>query len=119
MAVHRAQISAADDPERQGRLQITIPTTGAQLWARAVVPFAAFATPLAEVGALVWVAYEDDHPDAPVVLGLVDPPPRTSTRARDLEALGDAWDRGHAAGAADADGTGPGDTPGDTPNPYR
>ena len=34
------------------------------------------------------------------------------TLSRDLEARGDAWDLGHAAGAADASGT-------DTANPFR
>lgn len=82
------------------------------LWAPRVIPIAAFAAHDVAIGAAVWVAFEDDDPASPVVLGLLDPPARRDALARDLEALGDAWDRGHASGTADGGG-------GVTPNPYR
>ncbi|RLK47892.1 phage baseplate assembly protein V [Microbacterium telephonicum] len=113
MGVHRARIVETVDPQGRGRVQIALPSTDALLWAPTVVPFAAFTAAVTEIGADVWVAFEADDPDRPVVLGLVEPPPRTPARARDREALGDAWDRGHAAGSADAAADG------DTTNPYR
>lgn len=91
---------------------MTVDATGSELWAARVVPIAAFTAHDVEAGVGVWIAFEDDDPERPVVLGLTDPPPRRGGLARDLEAMGDAWDHGHASGAADADG-------GVTPNPYR
>ena len=93
-------------------MQISIPSIGTVAWAQCVIPIAAFTAHGVQLGAAVWVDFEGDDLDLPVVLGLVDPPLRADALARDLEAMGDAWDRGHAAGTADADG-------GITPNPYR
>jgi uncharacterized protein involved in type VI secretion and phage assembly len=112
MGVHRAEVIAADDPSRHGRVRIRIPHIGSDSWAPVAIPPAAFAPHPVPVGAGVWVAFEDDDLDRPIVLGLIEPLARRDALARDLEALGDAWDRGHAAGGADARG-------GTTPNPYR
>lgn len=103
---------SADDPQGQGRVQVLIASTGSERWAARVFPIAAFTAHDIAVGAGVWIAFEDDDPQWPVVLGLTDPPSRRDGLARDLEAMGDAWDRGHASGTADAGGS-------VTPNPYR
>jgi hypothetical protein len=93
-------------------VQIRFPQTGLDSWAPVVIPLGAFAPHAVPIGAGVWVAFEEDDLERPIVLGLIEPPARRDALARDLEALGDAWDRGHAAGGADARG-------GSTPNPYR
>lgn len=112
MAVHRAIVVANSDPSGQARLQVEIASTGTVRWALRIVPIAAFTAHDVPIGAEVWIAFEDDDPDRPVILGQVDAPSRRDGLGRDLEAMGDAWDRGHAAGTTDAGG-------GVTPNPYR
>lgn len=91
---------------------MAVASSGSTLWAARVFPLAAFVAQDVPVGVEVWITFEDDDLSRPVVLGLVAPPPRREALARDLEAMGDAWDHGHAAGTMDADG-------GVTPNPYR
>lgn len=112
MNIQRASVVDAIDPEGHGRWQVSILSSGSVLWAPHVIPVAAFTSHEVEVGTAVWVAFEDGDASRPVILGLIDPPSRRGSRARDLEAMGDAWDRGHAAGTTDAAG-------GVTPNPYR
>jgi hypothetical protein len=108
----RATVIANADPQGQGRLQVRISSSGSVQWAPRVIPIAAFTAHDVPLGAAVWVAFEEGEPEQPVVLGLVEPLPRREALSRDLEAMGDAWDQGHAAGSSDADG-------GATPNPYR
>lgn len=112
MGIQRAIVVSEDDPSGAGRLQVEIPSSGTTLWAPRIHPIAAFTAHAVATGSVVWIAFEDDDPGRPVILGLVDPPARRDALARDLEALGDAWDQGHAAGTADAAG-------GSTSNPYR
>ncbi|KAA9110209.1 phage baseplate assembly protein V [Microbacterium rhizomatis] len=119
MSIHRATVSSNIDPEGEGRLQVSDPATGSTAWAARVFPIAAFVAQDVPIGAEVWIAYEGDDPAQPVVLGLVHAPSRRDALARDLEALGDAWDRGHAAGAIDADADGDGTGAGAASNPYR
>lgn len=111
MAIQRATVISAVDPDGQDRVQVRL-VTGRDLWAARVFPLAAFTAHDPAEGAEVWVGFEDDDPERPVVLGLAQRPARRDALARDLEALGDAWDRGHFAGTADAEG-------GETANPYR
>ncbi|WP_141931952.1 phage baseplate assembly protein V [Microbacterium sp. SLBN-146] len=112
MGIQRATVVSDDDPSGAGRLQVEIPASGATLWAARVHPIAAFTAHGVAVGSAVWIAFEGDDPERPIVLGLVEAPARRDAFARDIEALGDAWDQGHAAGSTDAAG-------GDTPNPFR
>jgi hypothetical protein len=113
MTLTRARVLDPVDPEGEGRLQVAVPSTGVTSWAPRVHVLAAFGGGDVERDAEVWVVFEDDDQARPVVLGLVHAPTRRAALARDREALGDAWDLGHAAGASDeASG-------GDTANPYR
>lgn len=91
---------------------MSIVSSGSVAWARTVIPIAAFSPHPVPVGTGVWIAFESDDPDLPIVLGSIEPLPRAASLARDLEGLGDAWDLGHAAGIEDATGD-------ETPNPYR
>ncbi|MFE1664050.1 phage baseplate assembly protein V [Microbacterium sp. P02] len=111
VGIQRATVVGDQDPLGEGRLQVSV-ASGGSAWATRVIPIAAFTAHHVAVGTQVWIAHEDDDAELPVVLGLVDPPSRAASLARDLEALGDAWDQGHAAGRADASGDA-------TPNPYR
>jgi hypothetical protein len=113
MTLTRARVLEPLDPTGEGRLQVTVPSAGVTGWADRVHPLAAFGGADVEQDAEVWVAFEDDDLARPVVLGLVHAPTRGAALARDREAMGDAWDRGHAAGSGDeASGS-------DTANPYR
>jgi uncharacterized protein involved in type VI secretion and phage assembly len=112
VGIQRAIVVSDDDPSGAGRLQVEIPSRGTTLWASRAYPIAAFTAHGVTVGSAVWIAFEGDDFDRPVVLGLVEPPTRRDAFSRDLEALGDAWDQGHAAGSTDAAG-------GNTPNPFR
>lgn len=111
MAIQRAIVVSVTDPEGGDRVQVRL-GTGVDVWAARVFPLAAFGAHDPAEGAEVWIDFEGDDPARPVILGLTGRPARRDALARDLEALGDAWDRGHFAGTADADG-------GETANPYR
>ena len=113
VGVHRAVVVANRDPLENGRLQVSFTSDGSVAWAARVLPVAAFLVSEVPIGAGVWVAFENDDPDRPVVLGLIDPPARRESLSRGLEAMGDAWDQGHAAGTTDSDGGSA------TLNPYR
>lgn len=110
MGIQRAIVVSTDDPEGRDRVQVR--TAAGVLWAARVFPLAALSAHEPAVDAEVWVDFEGGDPGRPVILGLVQRPARRDALARDLEALGDAWDRGHFAGEADAGG-------GETANPYR
>ncbi len=112
VGVHRAVVVANTDPLENGRLQVSFTSDGSVAWAARVFPLTAFPAGEVPIGAGVWVSLENDDPDLPVVLGLIDPLSRRDAVSRNLEAMGDAWDQGHAAGTTDSGG-------GMTPNPYR
>lgn len=74
VSIHRAIVTNNADPALQGRLQVIVPFVSgdALSWAMPVLPLSAAATPAPiPIGATVWVTFEDDDADHPVVLGLV------------------------------------------------
>jgi 8-oxo-dGTP diphosphatase len=67
----------------------------------------------AEIAELRWITREDaDVLEVAPLARRYFLPAAAPAPSLTREALGDAWDQGHAAGASDAAGT-------DTPNPYR
>ena len=113
MTITRAMATGSPDPEGRGRVQVVTAPGDGPLWAARVFSSSGLGDAEIPAGAAVWVVLEQDDPLSPVVLGLVDPLPRTAARTLQGERLGDAWDQGHAAGTDDAAGRS------DTPNPYR
>lgn len=109
----RAVAQGDPDPEGRGRVRVKIPNQGVTMWADRVFPLTPFGDVEVPGGAAVWVGFEGDDGASPVVLGLVDPLPRSAARTLQVERMGDAWDQGHAAGSQD------GAQSSDTPNPYR
>lgn len=99
------------DPEGAGRLLVEL-APGSASWARVVVPIGSYGPRSVAVGAEVWVAFSGEGGADPVVLGLVHAPTGHAAATLQREALGDAWDRGHASGANDG-------SAGGTRNPYR
>ncbi|GAA4351001.1 phage baseplate assembly protein V [Microbacterium rhizosphaerae] len=74
MSIHRGVVINNIDPQQRGRLQITVyDVFGADVspWALPVIPLGS-ATPITPpIGAEVWVTFENDDVNYPVVLGLV------------------------------------------------
>lgn len=70
-------VTAVDDPRKLARVKFRAPGLGGQLelaWARVVVPFAGSQTgmfALPEVGAGVYIAFEDGDENRPIVLGAI------------------------------------------------
>lgn len=94
-------------------MQVQLPGGGELRWAARAFPLTPYGDADIPGDVEVWLGFEDDDRDLPVVLGLVGPLPRAAARTLQVERMGDAWDQGHAAGTSDgAQGA-------DTPNPYR
>ena len=72
----RGMIDQTTDPAGRGRLRVTLPLVEAseQVWALTCLPPSS-ARAGYKVGDMVWVAFENDDPAMPVVLGRVPKPP--------------------------------------------
>ena len=67
---YSGQVTANDDPQQQGRVQVVVPSIfGATLavWARPCFPYGHFYVPA--VGAQVWVEFEAGDPQYPIWVG--------------------------------------------------
>jgi hypothetical protein len=71
VTIHRGTVLNNVDPEGLGRMQVLVPDISAEPlpWALPVVPLGVLQTPPPPVGADVWVAFENDDQNYPVVLG--------------------------------------------------
>ena len=79
---YSGQVTGNEDPQKQGRVQVTVPTIyGAdlQVWARPCFPYGHFYVP--PVGAKVWVEFEAGDPQYPIWSGTwypaADTPPES------------------------------------------
>jgi hypothetical protein len=72
---YRGTVVTNIDPEQRGRIQVIVPAVTGLIpstWAMPCVPFAGKASGLfvvPQVGAGVWVEYEDGDPDKPIWVG--------------------------------------------------
>ena len=72
---YRGTVTTNIDPEQRGRIQVIVPAVTGLIpstWAMPCVPFAGkgsgfFVVP--QIGAGVWVEYEDGDPDKPIWVG--------------------------------------------------
>lgn len=84
--VYDASVVAVDDTTHRGRIQVAVPAvfdgTGpdAAVWARPCFAWGHFYVP--EVGAHVWVAFENGDPSSPVWLGTWYPSGQVPAEAR-------------------------------------
>jgi hypothetical protein len=71
--LYAGRVTDVADPERLGRIKVSVPSVfgpdspGLAPWARPCFPSGHYFVP--DVGAHVWIAFENGDPDAPVWLG--------------------------------------------------
>jgi uncharacterized protein involved in type VI secretion and phage assembly len=83
--LYAAKVEKVDDPDHQGRIQVSIPAIFDETkqehfaWARPCLPYGHFFVPA--VGDKVWVAFENGDPSTPVWLGAYYPQNGTPSEA--------------------------------------
>lgn len=83
--LHRAVVKSTTDPNRKGRVLVTVPSVSDEpKWAALCVPHGRNVVDLPEVGDEVIVAFANDDPRSPICLGSLwdgqSPPPSGSHR---------------------------------------
>ena len=69
--VYLGVVSANNDPQQSGRVQIRLPWLGSTVWALVASPIGSTPAGTIQTGATVVVAFEREDPSHPVVLGRV------------------------------------------------
>jgi len=72
--VYRAVVLDTSDPTHVGRVLVSVPTLGLEVWALVVLPPTAGSSASFKVGANVVVAFEGGDSSRPVVLGQLGAP---------------------------------------------